>query len=102
MKRILVILFAVIVLASCCRLSGTYVNDAGGRMESQIEYVGKNTCIVSVTVFGFTLKYPGTYRIDNGYVYIHDQKSDMMLRIEDSNTLVKEGVFGESTYIKVH
>ena len=49
MKRILVILLAIVLFASCSRVSGTYVSDGGGLVE-QIEFVGKNSCVL--TYFG--------------------------------------------------
>ena len=46
---------------------------------------------------------PATYRIDNGYVYIHTHDgADMLFKIQDSNTLVGESFFNESTYRKVN
>ena len=45
MKRILVILLAIVLFASCSRVSGTYVSDGGGLVE-QIEFVGKNSCVL--------------------------------------------------------
>lgn len=97
MKRILVILLAIILLASCSRVSGTYVNESGGLYE-QIEFVGKTSC--TITALG--MKFPATYRIDNGYVYIHTHDgADMLFKIQDSNTLVGESLFNESTYRKI-
>ncbi len=98
MKRILVILFAVILLASCSRVSGTYVNESGG-LYDQIEFVGNTSC--TITTLG--MKFPATYRIDKGYVYIHTHDgADMLFKILDSNTLVGESLFNESTYKKVN
>ena len=59
MKRILVILFAIVLFASCSRVSGTYVSDGGGLVE-QIEFVGKNSCVL--TYFG--MKLPASYRMN--------------------------------------
>ena len=98
MKRILVILFAIVLFASCNRVSGTYVNESGGLYE-QIEFVGKTSC--TITALG--MKFPATYHIDNGYVYIHTHDgADMLFKIQDSNTLVGESFFNESTYRKVN
>ncbi len=97
MKRILVILLAIVLFASCSRVSGTYVNESGGLYE-QIEFVGNNSC--TITTLG--MKFPATYRIDNGYVYIHTHDgADMLFKIQDSNTLVGESFFNESTYRKI-
>ena len=63
MKRILVVLFAIVLFASCNRVSGTYVSDGGGLVE-QIEFVGKNSCVI--TYFG--MKLPASYRMDNGHI----------------------------------
>ena len=98
MKRILVILFAIVLFASCSRVSGTYVNESGG-LYDQIEFVGNSSC--NITTLG--MKFPATYRIDNGYVYIHTHDgADMLFKIQDSNTLVGESVFNESTYRKIN
>lgn len=59
MKRILIVLFAIVLFASCNRVSGTYVNESGGLYE-QIEFVGKTSC--TITALG--MKFPATYRID--------------------------------------
>ena len=61
MKRILVILLAIVLFASCSRVSGTYVNESGG-LYDQIEFVGNSPC--NITTLG--MKFPATYRIDNG------------------------------------
>jgi len=39
MKRILIVLFATALFASCSRVSGTYINESGG-LYDQIEFVG--------------------------------------------------------------
>ena len=98
MKRIFVILLAIVLFASCSRVSGTYVNESGG-LYDQIEFVGNSSC--DITTLG--MKFPATYRIDNGYVYIHTHDgADMLFKIQDSNTLVGESFFNESTYRKVN
>ena len=98
MKKILILLFGIILLTSCSRVSGTYVNESGGLFE-QIEFVGNSSC--AITTLG--MKFPATYRIDNGYVYIHTHDgADMLFKIQDSNTLVGESFFNESTYRKVN
>ena len=96
MKRILVILFSILLLASCSRVSGTYVNEKGGIFD-QIEFVGNSSCIV--TTLG--MRIPATYHIDNGYVIVSSPNSaDLMFKIQDSNTLVGEGFFNECVYRK--
>ena len=60
--------------------------------------VGNSSC--NITTLG--MKFPATYRIDNGYVYIHTHDgADMLFKIQDSNTLVGESLFNESTYRKI-
>lgn len=59
MKRILIVLFAIVLFASCNRVSGTYVNESGGLYERN-EFVGKTSC--TITALG--MKFPATYRID--------------------------------------
>ena len=98
MKRILVILLAIVLFASCSRVSGTYVNESGG-LYDQIEFVGNSSC--NITTLG--MKFPATYRIDNGYVYVHTHDgADMLFKIQDSNTLVGDSFFNESTYKKIN
>ena len=97
MKKILVILFGILVLASCSRVSGTYVNEKGGIFD-QIEFVGNSSCIV--TTLG--MRIPASYRIDNGYIIVSSPNSaDLMFKIQDTNTLVGEGFFNECIYRKV-
>ena len=73
MKRILVILLAIVLFASCSRVSGTYVSDGGGLVE-QIEFVGKNSCVL--TYFG------------------------MKFKVQDSNTLIGESEWNNAIYRK--
>ena len=89
MKRILVILFAIVLFASCSRVSGTYVSDGGGLVE-QIEFVGKNSCVL--TYFG--MKLPASYRMDNG------QNLIVMFKVQDSNTLIGESEWNNAIYRK--
>lgn len=57
---------------------------------------------VDVDSTALGMKFPATYRIDKGYVYIHTHDgADMLFKIQDSNTLVGESFFNESTYRKV-
>ena len=96
MKRILVILFAIIILTSCSRVSGTYVSDGGGLVE-QIEFVGKNSCVL--TYFG--MKLPATYWMDNGHIAADaGQNLIVMFKIQDSNTLVGESEWNNAIYRK--
>ncbi len=72
MKRILVILLAIVLFASCSRVSGTYVSDGGGLVE-QIEFVGV---------------------ADAG------QNLIVMFKVQDSNTLIGESEWNNAIYRK--
>ena len=97
MKRILVILLTIIILASCSRVSGTYVSDGGGFVE-QIEFVGNNSCVL--TYFG--MKLPASYRMDNGHIVADaGQNLIVMFKIQDSNTLVGESEWNNAIYRKI-
>ena len=97
MKRILVILLSIIILASCSRVSGTYVSDGGGLVE-QIEFVGNNSCVL--TYFG--MKLPASYRTDNGHIVADaGQNLIVMFRVQDPNTLVGESEWNNAIYRKL-
>ena len=96
MKKILVILISILILASCSRVSGTYVNDGSGLVE-QIEFVGSNSCIL--TYFGMEL--PATYKIDNGHIIVDGPENlDIMFKIQDSNTLEGESTWNKGIFQK--
>ncbi len=96
MKRILVILFAIVLFASCSRVSGTYVSDGGGLVE-QIEFVGKNSCVL--TYFG--MKLPASYRMDKGHIVADaGQNLIVMFKVQDSNTLIGESEWNNAIYRK--
>ena len=98
MKRILVVLLAIVLFASCSRVSGTYVSDGGGLVE-QIEFVGNNSCVL--TYFG--MKLPASYRMDNGHIVADaGQNLIVMFKVQDSNTLVGESEWNNAIYRKVN
>lgn len=97
MKKILIILFGIFILASCSRVSGTYVSEEASLVD-QVEFVGSNSCVV--TYFGMRL--PATYRIDGGHVFVDaDQGLNLMFKIQDTSTLVGESTWNDSIYKKV-
>jgi hypothetical protein len=97
MKKILIILFGIFILASCSRVSGTYASDGSGLVD-QIEFVGSNSC--TLTYFGMEL--PATYKIDNGHIIVDGPENlDIMFKIQDSNTLVGESTWNNSVFRKV-
>ena len=96
MKKILVILFGILILASCSRVSGTYVNDGSGLVD-KIEFVGSSSCVL--TYFGMEL--PATYKIDNGHIIVDGPENlDIMFKIQDSNTIVGESTWNSGTFKK--
>lgn len=97
MKQILIILFSILILASCSSVSGTYASEESSLVE-QIEFVGSNSCIV--TYFG--MKLPATYRLDKGHIFVDASEGlDLMFKIQDTNTLVGESTWNNSVYRKV-
>ena len=65
MKKILIILVGILILASCSRVSGTYESEKISLVD-QVEFVGNSSCIV--TYFGMKLQ--AKYRIDNGHIFV--------------------------------
>ena len=96
MKKILIILFGILILASCSRVSGTYVNDGSGLVE-QIKFVGSSSCVL--TYFGMEL--PATYKIDNGHIIVNGPENlDIMFKIQGSNTRVGESTWNKGIFQK--
>lgn len=96
MKNKHVILFGILILASCSRVSGTYVCDGSGLVD-QIQFVGSNSCVL--TYFGMEL--PATYKIDNGHIIVDGPENlDIMFMIQDSNTLVGESTWNSGIFKK--
>ena len=96
MKKILIILFGIFILASCSRVSGTYVNEGSGLVD-QIDFVGNNSCIV--TYFGMEL--PATYRVDNGYIFVDaGQGLNIMFEFQNPNTLVGKSTWNSGVFTK--
>ena len=96
MKKILVILSSILVLASCSRVSGTYKSDGSGLVD-QIEFAGSNSCIL--TYFGMELS--ATYKLDNGHIIVDGPENlDIMFKIQDSNTLVGESTWNNGIFKK--
>ena len=97
MKKILIILVGILILASCSRVSGTYESEKISLVD-QVEFVGNSSCIV--TYFG--MKLPAKYRIDNGHIFVDaGQGLNLMFKILNSNTLVGESAWNNSDYRKV-
>ena len=96
MKKILIILVGILILASCNSMSGTYASE-GSSLVDQIEFVGSNSCIL--TYFGMEL--PATYKIENGHIIVDGPENlDIMFKVQDSNTLVGESTWNDSIFRK--
>ena len=79
-KKILIILIGILILASCSRVSGTYESEKISLVD-QVEFVGNSSCIV--TYFG--MKLPTKYRIDNGHILVEaGQGLNLMFEILNS------------------
>ena len=52
-------------------------------------FKGRTTVVIIDSFFG--MQYPTSYVIDGKYIRIRTDKSDLILRIKDSNTLIGEG-----------
>jgi hypothetical protein len=65
---------------------------------AKLEFKGKSTVVIYVGFIGFP--FPTSYVIDEEYIRVRTDKSDLLFRIEDSNKLIGEG-WAEGTYNKV-
>lgn len=98
MKKTLIILFGMLMLTACSKVSGTYVNDGSGLVD-QIEFVGSSSCIL--TYFGMELS--ATYKVDNGHIIVDGPENlDIIFKIQDSNTIVGESTWNSGTFKKAH
>lgn len=113
MKRLLLtsVLFITINLISCKTnsISGVYVCDQSNKKQDTTihhdtydESTIDLTCVISAFDFKgnstVSIKLKGaemfsSYVIDKEYIRIKGDKSDILLRIKDANTLVEEGIF---------
>ncbi|MBL3656696.1 hypothetical protein [Fulvivirga sediminis] len=75
-------------------LQGTYISN-DNRFYKKLEFKGRTTVVVIDAIFG--LKYPTSYVLDNDFIRIQTDKSDLLLEIKDSNTLLGEG-YAKGTY----
>jgi len=75
---------------------GLYVNTKGG-LYNKIEFKGETSCVVTDGIFG--MPFATSYERDGSIIRIRTDKSDLMLTIKDSETLIGEG-FAEGTYKK--
>lgn len=74
-------------------LTGEYICKKG--LYNKLVFKGKST----VVVYGMGIPYPTSYIVDEKYIRIKTDKSDLLLRIKDSKTLIGEG-FAKGTFKK--
>jgi len=75
-------------------IKGLYKSN-GEAIYSAFEFAGESTVIV----YGMGMKFPSSYVKDGELLRITTDKSDLLLKIKDNNTLIGEG-FASGTYIK--
>ena len=75
---------------------GLYVNTKSG-LYNKIEFKGETSCVVTDGIFG--IPFATSYERDGSIIRIRTDKSDLMLTIKDSETLIGEG-FAEGIYKK--
>jgi len=95
---ILLTVFSFTLFISCNNsdLEGNYLNQNRGFYKS-IDFKGKTSVVVTDGIIG--LPYATSYERDGKIIRIRTDKSDLMLTIKDSKTLIGEG-YAEGTYIK--
>ena len=79
------------------RLQGTYVSKDNSFYRKLI-FKGKTTVVIVDAIIGFS--FPSSYVLDEKYIRIKTDKSDLLLKIKDNNILVGEG-FVSGTFKKV-
>ena len=67
----------------------------GNCLYNQLEFKGKNTVVIS----GFGESIAESYIIDENYIKIKTDKSDLLFKIKDGKTLIGEG-FAKGLYKK--
>lgn len=77
-------------------LQGTYVSK-NCTIYRKLVFRGKKTATIIDAIFGF--HFTSSYEIDENYVRIKTDKSDLLFEIKDSKTLIGEG-FAKGTFTK--
>ena len=77
-------------------LQGTYVSKRNP-FYRKLVFKGKSTVVIVDALLGFS--FPSSYVVDEDYIRIRTDKSDLLLRIKDNHTLVGEG-FAEGVFKK--
>jgi DNA-binding phage protein len=77
-------------------LQGTYVSD--NSIYAKLVFRGKKTVTIVDAIFGFP--FATSYEIDEQYIKIETDQSDLLLEIKNSNTLVGEG-WASGLFVKI-
>ena len=77
-------------------LQGTYTSKNCAYYRKLI-FRGKKTATIIDNIFGF--RFNSSYEIDENYVRIKSDKSDLLFEIKDNRTLIGEG-FSKGTFTK--
>jgi len=99
MKKIVFLCLTSILLLSSCideQLSGVYENTERGLYQT-FEFKGKNTCTITDGFVGFP--FSSSYERDGDIIRIRTDKSDLLLTVKNSQTLLGEG-WAKGTYVK--
>jgi hypothetical protein len=77
-------------------LQGTYIS-FDNPYYHKLVFKGKTTVVVIDAIFG--MSFASSYVLDEDYIRIRTDKSDLLLQIKDNKTLIGEG-FASGTFIK--
>lgn len=86
----------LVLTAKQQKFLGIYVNTKDG-IYKKFDFKGESTCTIIDGFFGFP--FSTSYERDGNLIRIKTDKSDLLLTIKDSETLIGEG-WAEGTYIK--
>ena len=78
-------------------LQGTYVGD--NTFYRKLIFRGKNTVTIIDAIFG--LPFSTSYEVDENYIRIRTDKSDLLFEIKDGKTLIGEG-FATGKFTKIN
>jgi hypothetical protein len=78
-------------------ITGMYHRQGGGGLYNRFEIKGSQTIVVYDGILG--LPHAATYTRDGNLINIHSQPSNLILRVQDENTLVGEG-YAQGVYVK--
>ena len=97
MKKLILVFIWVLLLSSCHHhLQGSYVS-RDCALYKELIFEGKNTVTIIDGIFGFP--FSTSYVLDEDILRIKTDRSDLVFKIKDSQTLIGEG-FAAGTFIK--